>query len=101
MPDDLHRLTALVQAGQLDEARALQRRLLPLARAGLKVAAIEASLAGEVKSGMKDIKGPALGLQPIVWVGIILAVPTVSILTAVVQECYRGVKSNEYYLKNT
>ena len=32
--------------------------------------------------------------------GIILAVPTVSILKAVVQECYRGIKSNEYYLRN-
>ena len=54
VPDDLHRLTALVQAGQLDEARALQRRLLPLARAvgttygvaGLKAALDLLGLAG-------------------------------------------------------
>lgn len=33
-------------------------------------------------------------------VGIILAVPTVSVLRVIVQEGYRGIKSNEYYLKN-
>lgn len=32
--------------------------------------------------------------------GIILAVPTVSVLRVIVQEGYRGIKSNEYYLKN-
>ncbi|MFN8126933.1 MAG: sugar porter family MFS transporter [Candidatus Nanopelagicales bacterium] len=36
--------------------------------------AIEESLAGEHKMSMSDIKGPRLGLLPIVWVGIILAV---------------------------
>lgn len=54
VPDDLHRLMALVQAGQLDDARALQRRLLPLARAvgttygvaGLKAALDLLGLAG-------------------------------------------------------
>ena len=35
---------------------------------------IEESLAGEHKMSMSDIKGPKLGLLPIVWVGIILAV---------------------------
>ena len=39
-----------------------------------KVAAIKASLAGEHKMHMADIKGPRAGLLPIVWVGIILAV---------------------------
>lgn len=39
-----------------------------------KVAAIEDSLSGEHKMSMADIKGPAFGLLPIVWVGIILAV---------------------------
>jgi putative permease len=33
--------------------------------------------------------------------GIILAVPVVSILTTVIQEGYRGFKSNEYYLEHT
>ena len=36
--------------------------------------AIEESLAGEHKMSMSDIKGNRLGLLPIVWVGIILAV---------------------------
>ncbi len=39
-----------------------------------KVSTIEASLAGEHKMSMSDIKGSALGLKPLVWVGIILAV---------------------------
>ena len=39
-----------------------------------KIASIQASLVGEHKSSMADIKGAALGLQPIVWVGIIIAV---------------------------
>lgn len=39
-----------------------------------KVSSIEESLAGEHKMSMSDIKGPTLGLLPIVWVGIILAV---------------------------
>jgi len=39
-----------------------------------KIAAIQSSLAGEVKSSMRDIRGPAAGLQAIVWVGIIIAV---------------------------
>lgn len=39
-----------------------------------KVDAIRVSLAGEHKMHLSDIKGPAAGLLPIVWVGIILAV---------------------------
>ncbi len=39
-----------------------------------KVAAIEDSLKGDHKPSMADIKGPRLGLLPLVWVGIILAV---------------------------
>ena len=39
-----------------------------------RLTAIEESLAGEHKMQMSDIKGPRLGLLPIVWVGIILAV---------------------------
>jgi putative permease len=32
--------------------------------------------------------------------GIVLAVPTVSVLRVLIQEGYRGIKSNEYYLKS-
>lgn len=39
-----------------------------------KVATIEDSLRGEHKMSMSDIKGPKLGLLPLVWVGIILAI---------------------------
>ncbi len=39
-----------------------------------KIHSIEESLAGEHKMSMADIKGPKLGLLPIVWVGIILAI---------------------------
>jgi putative permease len=33
--------------------------------------------------------------------GIVLAVPTMSVLMVVIQEGYRGIKSNEYYLRAT
>jgi len=39
-----------------------------------KLSSIEDSLAGEHKMSMSDIKGPKLGLLPLVWVGIILAI---------------------------
>ena len=39
-----------------------------------KLASIEDSLKGEHKMSMSDIKGPKLGLLPLVWVGIILAI---------------------------
>ena len=39
-----------------------------------KLAAMEDSLSGEHKPSMKDIKGPRFGLQPLVWIGMILAV---------------------------
>ncbi|MEI6373471.1 MAG: sugar porter family MFS transporter [Actinomycetes bacterium] len=39
-----------------------------------KIASIKHSLEGEVQSGMRDLKGAAMGLKPIVWIGIILAI---------------------------
>ena len=39
-----------------------------------KVMSIKHSLEGEVQSGLRDLKGVALGLKPIVWIGIILAI---------------------------
>ncbi len=39
-----------------------------------RVQSIEDSLAGEHKMSLSDIKGPSFGLQPVVWIGIILAV---------------------------
>lgn len=39
-----------------------------------KVESIRVSLAGEHKMHLSDIRGPAAGLLPIVWVGVILAV---------------------------
>ena len=39
-----------------------------------KVASIRNSLDGEVRSGMRDLRGAALGLKPIVWIGITMAI---------------------------
>ncbi|MGV1037195.1 MAG: sugar porter family MFS transporter [Candidatus Nanopelagicales bacterium] len=39
-----------------------------------KLNSIQRSLQGDHKPSMKDIKGPRLGLLPLVWVGIILAI---------------------------
>lgn len=39
-----------------------------------KLSSIEQSLSGDHKPSLKDIRGPSLGMLPLVWVGIVLAV---------------------------
>ena len=63
----------LVAQDKPDEAKAVLQQIY-VDDVSPKVASIEASLHGEHKMSMADIKGPAGGLQPIVWVGIIIAV---------------------------
>jgi SP family sugar:H+ symporter-like MFS transporter len=64
----------LVAKGRLDEARAVLRRLLGDIHIDEKVAQIQGTLRTETKPSIRDLKGPALGLLPIVWVGIGLSV---------------------------
>lgn len=64
----------LVAEGREDEAKKVLGTIYADS-ADQKVSSIQASLSGEHKSKMSDIKGSGfLGLMPIVWVGIILAI---------------------------
>ncbi len=63
----------LVARGKSQEAKAVLEQIY-VEDVTPRLNAIEESLAGEHKMSMSDIKGNRLGLLPIVWVGIILAV---------------------------
>ncbi len=64
----------LVAKGRIEEARAVLRRLLGEAGLDQKIAQIRETLTLERPPSMRDLHGPALGLLPIVWVGIGLSV---------------------------
>jgi SP family sugar:H+ symporter-like MFS transporter len=64
----------LVAKRRLDEARSVLRRVLGDIDLDQKVAQIEETLEHEGRPGMRDLRGPAFGLLPIVWVGIALSV---------------------------
>jgi SP family sugar:H+ symporter-like MFS transporter len=64
----------LVAKGHLDKARAVLRELLGDIHIDEKIEQIQSTLRQETTPSMKDLKGPALGLLPIVWVGIGLSV---------------------------
>jgi SP family sugar:H+ symporter-like MFS transporter len=64
----------LVANGRLDEARDVLRRVLGDIDLDEKVSVITETLTRERRPSMRDLRGPAFGLQPIVWVGLGLAV---------------------------
>ena len=64
----------LVAKGRLEEAAAVLAQLLRAAEVGPKVEQIKESLRTERKASWYDLRGPSLGLLPIVWVGIGLSV---------------------------
>jgi SP family sugar:H+ symporter-like MFS transporter len=64
----------LVAKGELDKAREVLRRVLGNIDLDAKVIQIRDTLVHETKPSMRDLRGPALGLLPIVWVGIMLSV---------------------------
>jgi MFS transporter, SP family, sugar:H+ symporter len=64
----------LVVKDRLAEAGEVLRRVLGNIDIPGKVREIQQTLAREVKPTMRDLRGPALGLLPIVWVGIGLSV---------------------------
>jgi SP family sugar:H+ symporter-like MFS transporter len=65
----------LVRQGKETEARDVLVRLDPGEGADARVAAIRAAQAGaQITPTLRDLKGPAAGLKPIVWTGITLAV---------------------------
>src|SRR6188472_2156732 len=64
----------LVAKGRLDEARSVLRRVLGNIDLEAKVSQIKETLQRETRPSMLDLRGPAFGLLPIVWVGIGLSV---------------------------
>jgi SP family sugar:H+ symporter-like MFS transporter len=64
----------LVLRGRLEDARRVFRRVLGDADVEAKVAQIRLTLSRERRPRLADIRGPALGLMPIVWVGIGLSI---------------------------
>jgi SP family sugar:H+ symporter-like MFS transporter len=65
----------LVRMGRLEEARKVLREVLGNINLEQKLAQIRHTLAGASQErGFADLRGPALGLLPIVWVGIGLSV---------------------------
>ncbi|HEX2399885.1 MAG TPA: sugar porter family MFS transporter, partial [Mycobacterium sp.] len=64
----------LVAKGRLDEAGSVLRRVLGNIDLEAKVAQIKATLERETRPSMRDLRGPAFGLLPVVWVGIGLSV---------------------------
>jgi MFS transporter, SP family, sugar:H+ symporter len=64
----------LVVKDRLGEAGDVLRRVLGNIDIPGKLREIQETIAREVKPSMRDLRGPALGLLPIVWVGIGLSV---------------------------
>ncbi|MDQ2857109.1 MAG: sugar porter family MFS transporter [Candidatus Eremiobacteraeota bacterium] len=64
----------LLAKGRLEEARAVLKRVLGERGLAAKIAAIRESLASDKEPSWSDLRGPAFGLLPIVWVGIGLSV---------------------------
>ena len=64
----------LIATHKIPEARKVLTALLGEKNLEVKIDRIRASVAREKKPSMADVKGPALGLMPIVWVGIGLSV---------------------------
>ena len=64
----------LVAKGHMDRAREVLRRVLGNIDLDTKLAQIRDTLRFEQRPSMRDLRGPVLGLLPIVWVGILLSV---------------------------
>lgn len=63
----------LVSRGRTQEALRVFRDKLDLRRPDAMVAEIRKSLQRDDRPSMRDLRGPRFGLQPVVWVGIILS----------------------------
>jgi SP family sugar:H+ symporter-like MFS transporter len=64
----------LVAKGHLDEARVVLRKVLGPIDLDEKVTQIQDTLKREKRPSMRDLRGPAWGLLPIVWVGVGLSI---------------------------
>ncbi|MEV7692636.1 sugar porter family MFS transporter [Microbacterium sp. NPDC089189] len=64
----------LLARGRNDEARAIFQRLVPAADLDKTMNELIAGIENDRKNKSASLRGKALGLQPIVWIGIILSV---------------------------
>jgi SP family sugar:H+ symporter-like MFS transporter len=64
----------LLAKGYIDEARVVLKRVLGERGLTAKITQIRATLASETEPTWRDLRGPAWGLLPIVWIGIGLSV---------------------------
>ncbi len=64
----------LLAKGRIDEARAVLKRVLGDSGLSAKITQIRESLVRDHTPSFSDLRGPAMGLLPIVWVGIGLSV---------------------------
>ena len=64
----------LIAKGRIDEARAIFARLMPPADLDQSVRELQVAIDTDRKNAGVSLRGPVLGLQRIVWVGIILSV---------------------------
>ena len=64
----------LVDAGRAKEAANVLRSYTGIKNTAAKVSEIRKSLSRESNESLRDLRGDSLGLKPIVWVGILLAV---------------------------
>lgn len=64
----------LIAKGRVDEARAIFARLVPPVDLDKTMNELVAAIEFDKKNASVSIRGKALGLQPIVWIGIILSV---------------------------
>ena len=62
----------LVQRGKDEQARVVLRQIYTV-DPDARVVDIRASMEGDAQSSLKDLRGPRLGLMPLVWIGIILS----------------------------
>jgi MFS transporter, SP family, sugar:H+ symporter len=64
----------LVQVGRMDEARSVLRKVLGNIDLDAKLAQIHQTMKTHAAPRWRDLRGPTMGLLPIVWVGIGLSV---------------------------
>jgi len=64
----------LIAKGRSDEAREIFSRLVPKADLDKTMNELTSAIEADRKNAGVSLRGPALGLQPIVWIGIILSV---------------------------
>ena len=64
----------LVARGDYDKASQVLYDFTGIVNVNLKIEEIRSTLDSEKRESLADLRGPALGLRPIVWVGILLSI---------------------------